>query len=130
MVTVPLFAGGLLVDSPTLAWALFLVPHGLNILWLGPVTTAIQHLVPAEMRATASASFLLINNLVGLGLGSLVMGALSDAMTVRFGADALRYAAVGTLGFYLVAALLGLLAVRPLRRDWWVEDGVTARGSP
>lgn len=58
------------------------------------------------------------------------MGALSDAMTVRFGADALRYAAVGTLGFYLVAALLGLLAVRPLRRDWWVEDGVTARGSP
>ncbi len=130
MVTVPLFAGGLLVDSPTLAWALFLVPHGLNILWLGPVTTAIQHLVPAEMRATASASFLLINNLVGLGLGSLVMGALSDAMTVRFGADALRYAVVGTLGFYLVAALLGLLAVRPLRRDWWVEEGVTARGSP
>ncbi len=130
MVTVPLFAGGLLVDSPTLAWMLFLVPHGLNILWLGPVTTAIQHLVPAEMRATASASFLLINNLVGLGLGSLVMGALSDAMAARFGADALRYAAVGTLGFYLVAAVLGLLAVRPLRRDWWVEDEVTARGSP
>ncbi len=130
MMTVPLFAGGLLVDSPTLAWVLFLVPHGLNILWLGPVTTAIQHLVPAEMRATASASFLLINNLVGLGLGSLVMGALSDAMTARFGADALRYAAVGTLGFYLVAAVLGLLAVRPLRHDWWVEDEVTARGSP
>ncbi|WP_033921943.1 spinster family MFS transporter [Sphingomonas sp. 37zxx] len=118
LVTVPFFAAALLAPSPVVAWFLFLIPNGLNILWLGPVNTAVQGLVPAHMRATASASFLLINNLIGLGLGSWVMGAMSDSMTARFGAEALRYSTVAALGFYLIAAGLMLMAVRPLRRDW------------
>ncbi len=118
VITIPFFAAALLSPSPVLAWFLFLIPNGLNILWLGPVNTAMQNLVPAHMRATASASFLFINNLIGLGLGSWILGAMSDAMTSRFGDEALRYAAVGALGFYAVAATLMFLAVRPLRRDW------------
>ena len=117
-ITVPLYAAGLMSGSPALSWFLFLIPNGLNILWLGPVTTAVQHLVPPPMRATASASFLLINNLIGLGLGSTIMGRVSDAMTAAYGADALRYATVYALGFYVVAAGLMLSAVKPLRRDW------------
>ncbi|HTG39171.1 MFS transporter, partial [Sphingomonas sp.] len=120
LVTVPLFGAGLMASgSPILAWAFFLIPNGLNILWLGPVTTAVQGLVPPPMRATASASFLLINNLIGLGLGSWIMGAMSDAMTASMGDDALRWAAFLALGFYLVAAGLMALAIKPLRRDWW-----------
>jgi len=119
LVTAPTFAAGLLSSgSPVLAWLLLLVPNALNILWLGPVTTAVQHLVPQHMRATASASFLLINNLIGLGVGPWLMGRLSDAMTASRGADALRDAAILCLGFYLVASLLMLLAVKPLRRGW------------
>lgn len=118
LITAPLFAAALYAPSPTVAWLLFLIPNGLNILWLGPITTAVQHLVPAHMRATASASFLFINNLIGLGAGSWVMGAMSDAMTARFGAEALRYSTMLATGFYLVAALLVLCAVKPLRRDW------------
>ncbi|WP_343518959.1 MFS transporter [Sphingomonas sp.] len=121
LITVPLFAGAFLTNNVTLAWFLFLIPNGLNILWLGPVTTAVQHLVPPHMRATASASFLLINNLIGLGAGSWVMGAMSDAMTASYGNEALRYAAVSALSFYLVAAVLMLLAVKPLRGDWVKE---------
>lgn len=118
LITVPLFGAALMSPSPVVAWFLFLIPNGLNILWLGPVTTAVQHLVPAPMRATASASFLFINNLIGLGLGSTIMGRVSDAMTAAYGADALRYATVYALGFYVVAAGLMLCAVKPLRRDW------------
>lgn len=118
LITVPLFALALMSPSPTTAWLLFLIPNGLNILWLGPVTTAVQNLVPAHMRATASASFLFINNLIGLGAGSWAMGAMSDAMTVSYGNDALRYATIIALGLYLIAAILMLFAVRPLRRDW------------
>ena len=118
-VTAPTFAAGmLLVGSPALAWVLLLVPNALNILWLGPVITAVQHLVPAHMRAIAAASFLLINNLIGLGVGPWLMGRLSDALTASQGADALRTAAILCLGFYLIAAVLMLLAVKPLRRDW------------
>ena len=118
LITAPTFALGLLSSDPWAAWLLLLIPNALNILWLGPVTTAVQHLVPPHMRATASASFLLINNLIGLGVGPWLMGRLSDALTASHGADALRLAAILCLGFYLLAALLMLFAVRPLRRGW------------
>ena len=121
LITAPTFALGLMSSDPWLAWPLLLIPNALNILWLGPVTTAVQHLVPQAMRSTASASFLLINNLIGLGVGPTLIGALSDHFKERFGTEALRYAAVSVVGFYLVAALLMLLAVRRLREDW-VEE--------
>jgi hypothetical protein len=73
------------------------------------------------MRATASASFLLINNLIGLGVGPWLIGRISDGFKGSYGADALRNAAVLCCAFYLVAALLALLAAKPLRAGW-VED--------
>jgi len=85
------------------------------------VTAAVQHLVPPPMRATASASFLLINNFIGLGIGPLLIGHISDQLRATQGADSLRYAAVGCTAFYLFAALLMLFAVRRLRTDW-VDD--------
>lgn len=117
-ITVPTFAFGLMSSSPWMAWPLLLIPNGLNILWLGPVTTAVQHLVPRHMRATASASFLMINNLIGIGAGPLLMGALSDELKSTYGVESLRYAATGCLVFYGLAALLMLFAIKPLRRAW------------
>ncbi|HET6970900.1 MAG TPA: MFS transporter [Phenylobacterium sp.] len=46
--------------------------------WYGPSYAVIQGLVAPEHRATASATNLLIANLLGLGLGPVVVGALSD----------------------------------------------------
>jgi MFS family permease len=120
-ITAPTFVAGLLAPSLWIAWPLLLIPNALNILWLGPVTTAVQHLVPPRMRATASASFLLINNFIGLGVGPLLIGSISDRLKATYGAESLRYAAVGCTGFYLVAALLMLFAIRRLRTDW-VDD--------
>jgi MFS family permease len=121
LITAPTFVAGLLAPDLWLAWPMLLIPNALNILWLGPVTTAVQHLVPQPMRATASASFLLINNLIGLGVGPTLIGALSDLFRERFGTEALRYAAVSVVGFYLVAGLLMLFAIKRLRTDW-IED--------
>ncbi|NJC34927.1 putative MFS family arabinose efflux permease [Sphingomonas jejuensis] len=118
LLTAPLFAAGLYAPNATVAWLFLLLPHGLNILWLGPLITAVQHLVPPPMRATASACFLFINNLIGLGVGSWAMGAMSDGLAARYGDDSLLYATIIALSAYVVAALLGLLAVKPLRRDW------------
>ena len=124
LITAPTFVVGLLVPNPWVAWPLLLIPNALNILWLGPVTTAVQHLVPRPMRSTASASFLLINNLIGLGVGPTLIGGLSELFKERFGTEALRYAAVSVVGFYLVAALLMFFAIRRLRADW-VEDNLS-----
>jgi MFS family permease len=120
-ITAPTFAIGLLAPNLVLAWIFLLVPNALNILWLGPVVTAVQHLVPHRMRATASASFLLINNLIGLGVGPFLIGRLSDALKHSYGSEALRYAAVGCTAFYLLAALLMILCVPRLRANW-VDD--------
>lgn len=115
----PLFIAGVLSGSWQAAFALFLLPQALVYVWLGPVLAAVQHLVPAHMRATASASFLLINNLIGLGLGSWAIGALSKQLTPAYGAaDALRYAIAAGLCLYLVAGALMALASRRLASDW------------
>ena len=121
LITAPLFIAGFLVEDPRLAWALLLIPNGLNILWLGPLITAVQHLVAPQMRATAAACFLLINNLIGLGFGSWSIGIASDWLTPSFGNEALRYAMAGASLAYVVGTILGLLASRSLQDDW-VEE--------
>ena len=118
LLAVPLFAAGISAGTPLTAFAWLLVPQGLAYIWLGPVLTAVQHLVPAAMRATASAAFLLINNLIGVGFGALSIGALSDALSDRFGTAALRDAMLISLGFYLLAALMLALTARHLREEW------------
>lgn len=121
VIAVPLFAGGIWTSSVLAAFLLFLVPQAMAYVWLGPVTGAVQHLVPAPARATASALFLLINNLIGLGGGIYALGKLSTALTPVYGAEALRYSMLWSLGLYLLAALLMALAGPALRREWVAE---------
>lgn len=131
LITAPTYAIGLMVPNVPLAWAILLIPAALNIFWMGPVTTAVQHLVPPSMRATASGSFLLINNLIGLGAGPLLMGYMSDQLTGRFGDEALRLSVLMCLGFYVLAAILAAFAVRSLRASWREDDGsAPPQGAP
>lgn len=116
--TLPFYVAAVTTSSLVLAFCLFLVPTALGLVWLGPILSAIQHVVPSGMRATASAVFLFVNNLIGIGLGSVALGALSDALSGRYGADSLRYAILAGTVFYLVAAGMFLLSARRLEKDW------------
>lgn len=100
------------------AFGIFLIPTGLNLAWLGPITAAVQHLAPAPMRTTASALFLLINNLLGIAVGIYYFGLVSDLLKPTFGAESLRWSIYTGMGFYLLAALLFFLASKRLDRDW------------
>ena len=86
--------------------------------WLGPVIAAVQHIVPPNMRATASASFLFINNLIGIGFGIFFLGFMSDLMRPAYGDQALKYSILYGLGFYLLSALFYFVASRRLAKDW------------
>lgn len=114
----PLFAAGILSTDVKLAFLLFLIPQALSYVWLGPVLSAVQHLVEPAARSTASALFLLINNLIGLGGGIFALGALSDFLVPYYGDEALRYSMLYSLGLYAIAASLMALAGPSLRRDW------------
>lgn len=122
VLAVPLFAGGIWTSSVPLAFALFVVPQALAYVWLGPVLGAVQHLVAPPARATASALFLLINNLIGLGGGIYALGRLSTALAPAYGSEALRYSMLWALALYLLAALLMALAGPALRHEWVPED--------
>jgi MFS family permease len=80
-----------LVGDPYLALALFVMPAIFSNFYLATTFAQIQGLVGLRMRAVASALLLFILNSVGLGLGPLFAGVLSDMLEGPFGAESMRY---------------------------------------
>lgn len=117
-IATPLYIAGVLAPTPTLSVMIFFIPTALGLAWLGPTLSAFQHLVPASMRTTASAIFLLINNLLGIGGGVYVLGEISTLLQPTFGDDALRYSIMIGSSLYTVAGILFLLASRTIADDW------------
>ena len=118
--SVPFFAMAVMAQSAALSLVLLLVPSMLGSMGFGTVLTAVQHVVPAALRSTSSALFLFINNLIGLGLGSAVLGFISDALSREYGAQSLRYALLAGSLFYVAAARLYFFASRRAAKDWEV----------
>ncbi|MFZ4071536.1 MAG: spinster family MFS transporter [Caulobacterales bacterium] len=118
----PLYAAGILSPSLTVIFFALLAPTALGLAWIGPVISAFQHIVPPNMRATATAVFLLINNFVGLALGDVIIGALSDAMRSMHGDESLRYSILCGAVFYLIAAALLFISAPRLKQDWEEES--------
>jgi MFS transporter, Spinster family, sphingosine-1-phosphate transporter len=85
-----------------LALVLIFLPQVFNSLYYGPCYSAAQGLVPIRARAIAAAALLFFQNLIGLGLGPLFFGMLSDVLEPRVGAESVRYVLYG-------AAVLGLV---------------------
>jgi predicted MFS family arabinose efflux permease len=83
--------GVYLAPTAPIALLMFILPAFISNLYLAPVLSQVQGLVPLRMRGVASANMLLIINLIGLGLGPLVVGMLSDGLAPYFGDDSLRY---------------------------------------
>jgi MFS transporter, Spinster family, sphingosine-1-phosphate transporter len=70
----------------------------------GPLFAMMQTLVPEQMRAMAFALMYLVTNLIGMGFGPLVAGALSDLFRPLVGEESLRYALLTlTSGFLCIA---------------------------
>ena len=117
LLTGPLYAIAFYTQSLWLGWLLYTLPYALSLAWLGPIVNAVQNLVAPPLRATASACFLLINNLVGIGFGTFIFGYAADQLRPSMGDEALRTALLYGCGFYLLAALLCALAALRIRRD-------------
>lgn len=118
LITAPGYALGVLAPNPYVAAPLFLLPQALSLMWLGPVLTAVQHLAPASSRAAATAVFLFVNNLIGLGAGTLFFGFVSDQLAPRLGEASLKGSILIGLGFYVVASLLMWRASKRLAAAW------------
>ena len=85
-----------------MAMAMLLLPTVLNAFYYGPTYSSAQGLVRPQVRAVASATLLFFQNLIGLGLGPLLFGIISDLLKVQAGEDSVRWVLYG-------AAWLGLI---------------------
>lgn len=120
LLAAPFYGLALFAPSIYVAWFLFVVPQSLAFFYAGPMLTAVQHIVAPSMRATASASFLFVANIIGTGFGTVFVGWVSDTTTSRLGDDGLRFGILCALAFYIVAAVLFAFAAKRLPKDWYI----------
>ncbi|MCR5869647.1 MULTISPECIES: spinster family MFS transporter [unclassified Sphingomonas] len=80
------------LDSWQLALSAYVVALLFQNSYLGPSFAMIQSLAPQKVRALWAAITLLVINMIGLGIGPVAVGRLSDALNPTYGEDSLRYA--------------------------------------
>ena len=120
LIAVPVFCVAMLAPTATMAMSILIINGLIGSLWYGPVYATGQSIVPPHMRATASAILLFIINLIGLGLGPLAVGALSDVLSNGMGlgsADGVRWALILSTLFGFVAFALFWMARRTIREE-------------
>lgn len=119
---VPFAIPFLLLDDRRLALAAFLPFYLLGAMYVGPLWSMAQSLVKVRMRALASALLLFILNLVGLGLGPLVVGFLNDLLGPELGAEAIRYSLLAVTLVGGLASLFFWLGGRHYAQDLASRD--------
>ena len=82
--------------------------------WLGPGYGLMLTVTPTQMRGRVTAASQLVTNLVGIGLGPLITGAVSDLLG---GGDALRSALAVTMLIGLASAAMFAMAARSAGAD-------------
>jgi predicted MFS family arabinose efflux permease len=103
--------------------AMSIVFGGLVVMLLffyyAPIIALSHAIVAPSMRAFTSAIILLAVNIIGLGLGPWLTGALSDVLEVRFGQGdlAIRHAIAAVMTISLAAGLCFLAAARSYNAD-------------
>jgi MFS family permease len=106
LVLLPVTLIQFLTPSLPLSMAMCAIAAFFVSIWYAPVVAAAQTVVAPQMRATTSAVLVLVTNLLGLSLGPLFAGIISDLLQPHYGAEALRYAIVSLLFMNLLAAFL------------------------
>ncbi len=86
--------------------------------YLAPCLASTHFLVGIRMRAMGSAVLLFVLNLIGLGLGPMLTGYVSDWLTPAYGNDGLRYAMAITVLVNIWCALHYYWSAKTIRADF------------
>lgn len=116
-VSAPVMIAMLLSDNTWLVIGIFVIPGFLSSVYAGPTWAIIQELVAPGRRAMAASVYMLIYNLIALGLGPLFTGSVSSAIEPMVGDQSLRYAMVAVVIISLLGAWCYYMASRTVDRD-------------
>ena len=92
LVALPMSIGFYLSTSVSSALTFYFIGLLLASCYLGPTFALIQFRAPLRQRALWAAIALLVNNMIGLGLGPPLVGWISDQLKPAYGTESLRYA--------------------------------------
>lgn len=112
LVSIPLWIGLLNVDNLPLLFALNIVLYGVSILWVGPATADVHELSGPALRGLAIGVFFSIVNVVAYGIGSPLIGKLSDLLGVATNAEQMRFSLLVCPVACAISALLLWLGSR------------------
>ncbi|WP_340589103.1 MFS transporter [Erythrobacter alti] len=104
-------------STPNMAFTLLGFQTFLTGLFAAPMLYIATTLAPDWARATSAACAMFAINLVGLGAGPWLVGALSDWLRPEFGEESLRMALTFALLVYIPAAICFWLASRTFSDD-------------
>jgi MFS family permease len=109
-------------ESKMTAVALYIWPIVAGAVFLGPAIAVCHALVAPQFRAQISAVLFFVVNLVGLGLGPLVTGMVSDLLSPTVGpVVALRYGLIAVTLIGGGSVVFFLRAARTLQADLQVQ---------
>jgi MFS family permease len=107
-------AGTIFLSSKSLSLMCLGFCASLQSTYLGPSIAVAHSLVPASMRSLTSAVLFFVLNLIGLGLGPLVVGIVSDRLSPTLGNESLRWAMSIIIVIGAVSAILFFVTARKL----------------
>lgn len=114
----PSFALCIVVDNVYQTLLINIIPTLVSTVYVGSCIAMVHALVNIRMRAVSSAIFFLILNIIGLGLGPLSIGVLSDFLEPSLGVESLRYAMLIIIPMVTAwAALHFFRAAKYLQKD-------------
>ena len=88
-----------------------------GVWWATPCLSAITHLFPATRLAQATAIFVMAMTLLGVGVGPLFVGMLSDFFVPTLGSESLRYALAASVSMLVLASVFLALALPRYRQQ-------------
>jgi len=114
---VPFFLGFVWAPRWPLALTLLAVPTFLNYFYLSPSVALVQEQVQPNQRVLCGALLLLVMNLMGLGIGPTLLGAVSDYLRPEHPVHSLQLAFYWLTPFYVLAVLCFWWLARALKRE-------------
>ena len=93
-----------LAEEPGWAMFWFLGPAALGGVYIGTNFAILQSQLAIEMRSVGAAINLFLLNIIGLGLGPLTVGAISDFTAPHAGIDSIRYGLLFTVAIMVWGA--------------------------
>jgi MFS family permease len=106
-----------LPDNMSLVLPMFGAMTFMSAVFFGPSFAMTQAISPLRMRSVATSLLLLVQTLIGQGIGPWLAGYISDYLKPSMGAASLRYALVAVGLVNIWAALHYLIGARSLRAD-------------